>query len=265
MKQVRNTFVWIALFSVCGIFSLSTFTQSYQDDFDVLKEENWEHWGQYAIWRTENGILKGWINSPPDFGDARPTIELLQFKDASGAYEDFDVIRDGELIQRQIKNPGYENFTITLKNIGENQRNFGIALGRRFPEIPGDKPFFYMFLTHESSFVRFDVWGGGGVAFGKSTGRVPLNPDTHWRTKELESMELRFNKGHIQWFADGEKRAEFEDPGFSPIEILGFVIIGNGLRVGHAWVDSFKISGPGLSVSPQTKLATTWGKLKQHQ
>jgi hypothetical protein len=122
-----------------------------------------------------------------------------------------------------------------------------------------------MFLTHESSFVRFDVWGGGGVAFGKSTGRVPLNPDTHWRTKELESMELRFNKGHIQWFADGEKRAEFEDPGFSPIEILGFVIIGNGLRVGHAWVDSFKISGPGLSVSPQTKLATTWGKLKQHQ
>ncbi len=37
------------------------------------------------------------------------------------------------------------------------------------------------------------------------------------------------------------------------------------LHVGHAWVDSFKISGPGLSVSPKAKLTTTWGELKQQQ
>ena len=78
-------------------------------------------------------------------------------------------------------------------------------------------------------------------------------------------MEIRFNSGHFQWFADGEKRADFEDPDFSSVEILGFVVIGDGLRAGHVWVDSFKISGPGLSVSPQTKLATTWGQLKQRQ
>ena len=78
-------------------------------------------------------------------------------------------------------------------------------------------------------------------------------------------MEIRFNKGHLQWFADGEKRADFEDPDFPSVEILGFVVIGNGRRVGHAWVDSFRITGPGLSVSPQTKLATTWGQLKQNQ
>ena len=69
MKQVRNTFVWITLFSLCGIFSISTFPQSYQDDFDVLKEENWVHWGKYAIWRVEDGFLKGWLQSPTNGGD----------------------------------------------------------------------------------------------------------------------------------------------------------------------------------------------------
>ncbi len=263
MKQVRNTFVWIALFSVCGIFSLSTFTQSYQDDFDVLKEENWEHWGQYAIWKAENGFLKGWIHVPGFFGDIRTTIELLQFKDSSGSYENFDTFKGGELIRRQINNPGYEKFTIIVKNLGDKQAGFGIALGRRFPELPGDWPFFYLFLTHKSHSVRFDVWRG--VALGKFSGRVPRNPDTFWNIKELESMELRFNKGHIQWYADGEKRADFEDPEFSATEILGFAIIGYGLQAGHVWVDSFKILDQVLAVSPQAKLATTWGQLKQRQ
>ena len=259
MRRTIHILIGITLFFMSGIL------QSYQDDFDILKEKNWEHWGEYAIWKTENGILKGWIQSPPDAGgDTRPTIELLQFKYPSGAYEDFDIFKDGELLQRQVKNPGYENFIIIVQNIGESHGDFGIALGRRFPELLGDWPFFYLFLMHISYSVSFDV-GGGGVAFGKSSGRVPLNPDTTWRTKELESMELRFNKGHIQWFADGEKRADFEDPDFPSVEILGFVVIGNGRRVGHAWVDSFRITGPGLSVSPQTKLATTWGQLKQHQ
>lgn len=264
MKQRRNIFVRIALFSVCGVFFLSDFAQSYQDDFDVLKEKNWEHWGEYAIWKTENGILKGWIQSPPDAGgDTRPTIELLQFKYPSGTYEDFDIFKDGELIQRQVKNPGYETFTLIVQNIGVKPWDFGIAIGRRFPDLRGSHPFFYLFLTHKSYSSRFNGWRG--VAFGKSTGREPLNPDTIWQTNELESMELRFNKGHIQWFADGEKRADFKDLDFPSVEILGFVVIGNGRRVGHVWVDSFKISGPGLSVSPQTKLATTWGQLKQPQ
>ncbi len=266
MKHIILILTGITLFFVSDIFSPSAFSQSYQDNFNVLKEKNWEHWGEYTIWKVEDGFLKEWIQSPPDFGgDARPTIELLQFKDSSGAYEDFDGIKGGELIQRQIKNPGYENFTIILKNIRKTQGSFGIAIGRRFPDLPGDWPFFYLFLMHISYSVRFDIWDGGGVAFGKSSGREPRNPDTIWQTKEMESMELRFNKGHIQWFADGEKRADFEDPEFSSVEILGFVVIGNGLRVGHAWVDSFKISGPGLSVSPQAKLATTWGQLKQRQ
>ena len=261
MKQVRNTFVWIALFSVCCIFFLSDFSQSYQDDFDVLKEKNWEHWGQYAIWKVADGFLKVWIKSPPDFGgDALPTIELLQFKDASGAYEDFEISNGQDLIKRQIKKPGYKNFTITLQNLGSKHTDFGIVVRHRSPDLPEDDPPSYLFLTHTIYAVFFHAWGG--VAFMPER-LQKHNLDIWQKTRELTSMEIRFNRGHFQWFADGEKLADFEDPEFPSIEILGFVIIGNGLRVGHAWVESFKISGPGLSVSPQTKLATTWGQLKQ--
>lgn len=270
MKRTIHILMGITLFFHSGI------SQSFQDDFDDLNEKNWVPWGEYTIWKAEEGILKLWINSPPGFkGDARPTIELLQFKESSGSYENIDADEDEELIQRQIRSPGYENFTITLQNIGGvQQRDFGIALGRRFPderpfpngeefaEIIGTWPFYYLFLLHTSYSVSF---GKGGVAFGESSGRVPLNPDTIWDTQELESMELRFNKGHIQWFADGEKRADFEDPEFPSVEILGFVVIGNGLRVKYAWVDSFRITESVLSVSPQAKLATTWGQLKQQK
>ncbi len=54
----------------------------------------------------------------------------------------------------------------------------------------------------------------------------------------------------------------FEDPDFSKIPIIGFLIQSNGIEIGSGWVDSFTISGPGLAVSPQAKLATTWGQFK---
>ena len=78
-------------------------------------------------------------------------------------------------------------------------------------------------------------------------------------------MEIRFNQGDFQWVADGEKREEFADPEFPSVEIFGFFITSHGLTVGHGSVDSFKIRGPGLSVSPQAKLTTTWGHLKQQK
>ena len=78
----------------------------------------------------------------------------------------------------------------------------------------------------------------------------PRHPDTDWGTPKLKQMELHFNAGHFQCFTDGELRADFHDPGFSPIEIIGFVIQGTNLHVGTAWVDAFTISGPSLPVSP---------------
>ncbi|MDE0084703.1 MAG: hypothetical protein OXU23_03260 [Candidatus Poribacteria bacterium] len=266
MKQVRNTFVWITLFSLCGIFPLSTLSQSYQDDFDVLKEKSWKHWGEYAIWRVEDGFLKGWIQSPPAGGEPWPTIELLQFNDPNGSDVDFE-INDQEFIQRRVKIPGYENITITVKNIAQKQ-SFGIALGRRLPD--SSKLFFYLFNTNDIYAAHLGPQAGFGIPFdtkplqAQKQGFI-LDVLNRWKTLELASMEIRFNRGHFQWFADGKKREEFEDPEFPSVEIFGFFIRSDGLAVGHGRVDSFKITGPGLSVSPQAKLVTTWGQLKQHQ
>lgn len=60
MKHSILNLIGIVLFFVSSIFCLSAFSQSYQDGFDVLREKNWEHWGKYAIWRVEDGFLKGW-------------------------------------------------------------------------------------------------------------------------------------------------------------------------------------------------------------
>ena len=268
MKQVLNTFIWITLFSLCGIFSISTFTQSYQDDFDVLKEKNWVHWGKYAIWRVEDGFLKGWLHSPTAGGDIKATLDLLQFNDPSGSIVDFK-INDQEFIQRWVKIPGYKNITITVKNIVSKQKCFGIALGRRHHHFPGASPFFYLFYPNDIYAAYVSPRDGGDVPFNTK----PLEPlkqgfilevINRWKTSELASMEIRFNRGHFQWFADGEKREEFEDPEFPSVEIFGFFIISDGGAVGHGSVDSFKIRGPGLSVVPQAKLTTTWGHLKQH-
>ena len=54
MKHNILTLLGIASFFVSIIFCPTAFSQGYQDDFDVLKEENWEHWGKYAIWRVED-------------------------------------------------------------------------------------------------------------------------------------------------------------------------------------------------------------------
>ena len=268
MKQSILTLIGIVSIFVSIIFCPTAFSQSYQDDFDVLKEENWVHWGKYAIWKVEDGFLKVWIDSPSPDGDTWPTIELLQFKEPSGSYEDFE-FKSREPIQVQAKNPGYETFTITVKNISGKRASFGIAFGRRRSESPGAWPFFYLFLTDSIYAGSFNPWSGSVVFV-----PVPLqlhNPHNFdklgsviiWKKTDLASMEIRFNRGNFQWFADGEKRADVEDPEFTTTEILGFVIIGNGLHVGHGWVDSFKMTGPGLPVSPQTKLTTTWGTLKQ--
>ena len=263
MKRIRNTLVCFMLFSVCGFFFLSNFAQSYQDDFDVLREKNWEHWGKYAIWKVEDGFLMVWINSPPDFrGKVHPIIELLQYKDLSSSFQDIEISNGPDLIKKQIKKPGYETFTITVKNIGGKWRDFGIVVRHKSSDLHVADPPSYLFLKHTMYAVIFHAWGRFVIFTPERLQKHNL--DNRWETSELTSMEIRFNRGHFQWFADGEKRADFEDPEFPSIEILGFVIIGNGLQAGQAWVDSFEIKST-LAVSPQAKLATTWGHLKQQK
>ena len=253
MKQVRNILIWITLFSTFNLFAISVFAQNYHNDFDVLKEKNWELWGKFSVWNAEKGYLRGRIQVPPV---PHTRTEMLQFKGLPGTYLNIDISVDRDIIQRQIKRPGYENFTITLKDLGARAGNFGIALGQLL-HPPDASLLFYLFFTDSIQAVNFNR--GSFPEW-----HVPRHPATRWETRELGSMELRFNNGHFQCFANGEKRADFRDPEFSSIEIIGFILEGHELNVCSGWVDSFTISGSGLAVSPQAKLTTTWGQLKQY-
>ena len=255
MKQGRNILVWIALFSASSFIILSAFAQSYRTDFDDLNEKNWELWGEFSIWNAEKGYLRGRIQVP--FLDH---TEMLQFKGLPGTYLNVDFSVDRDIIQKQIKRPGYENLTITLKDLGIRRGvGFGIAIGQLLDHHLDVPPFFYVFFTDRIRGVNIYA-DGGSRSF--SDWHVPRHPATLWETWELESMEIRFNNGHFQCFANGEKRADFKDTEFTSIEIIGFVVSGHELHVASGWVGSFTISGPGLAVSPQAKLATTWGTLK---
>ena len=54
MKSIIHILIGIVLFFVSGIFYSSVLAQSYRDDFDVLKEGNWELWGEFSIWKTDH-------------------------------------------------------------------------------------------------------------------------------------------------------------------------------------------------------------------
>lgn len=147
-----------------------------------------------------------------------------------------------------------------VKNIGSKWTNFGIGLAKIFPDAPGEKLFFDVFLTNRIEARRFNGRDPGSIPF---LIRIPKHPGTIWEMKELKQMELTFNAGRFQLSADGELRADFEDPDFDSIDVIGFVLVGfKDNPGGEAWVDSFTISGPSLDVEPKGKLATTWGKLK---
>ena len=253
MKQISKTWIGPALIVVLSVLSLSVSADSFRYDFDDLKEADWELWGTDSVWQVKEGFLRATIQSQGI------SSGLFQFKGIPGNYENFEFFADNRVIQRQVKKPGYESFTIVVNNLGAERANFGIAIGRRFPNLPGESPYYYIFYNHRI-YAKTFKWGTANP-FGKRRGS--FHPDTFWDTWELASMEIRFNKGHFQWFADDEKRAEFEDIEFSPVEIIGFIVTSNGIHVGSAWVDSFTISGSGLAVSPQAKLATTWGELKR--
>ena len=236
MKNLTPILIGILLiYASIGCFALIE-AATWKDDFHVAKKERWELVGEDSTWKVQDGFLSAEMRA-----EKEAQHELLQFKTAPGPYH---------------------NFTLTVENIGSEQANFGIALGKKLPDKFSNTPFFYLFLSSRIEARRFS--GTGGVR-PFLPHHVPRHPDTDWGTPKLKQMELHFNAGHFQCFADGELRADFHDPGFSPIEIIGFVIQGTNLHVGKAWVDAFTISGPSLPVSPRAKLATTWARLKKQR
>ena len=143
MKQIVKTLISIVLIVVFSVLPISASGESFNDGFDDLKEADWELWGNHSMWQVKDGFLRTTIQAP-DF-----SIGLLQFKGIPGNYENFEFFADDRVIQRQEKKPGYESFTIIVKSLGAERANFGIAIGRRFPDLPGDTPYFYFFTPIE--------------------------------------------------------------------------------------------------------------------
>lgn len=253
MIQILKIWIGYAAVVLCSFWSLSVSAQNLHYDFDELKEDDWELWENHSVWEFKGGFLRAAIQ-PNDFNNAA----FFQFKGLPGNYETFEFFIEGELIQRQEQNPGPDSFTITVNNLGSKSAGFGVAIGRRFIDVNKTYTFFYVFSTYGIEAKTYK-WLNVGMWWNKE----PRHPDVlQWEILELSSMQIHFNKGHFQWFANDEKRAEFEDPDFSKIPTIGFLIQSNGIEIGSGWVDSFTISGPGLAVSPQAKLATTWGQFK---
>ncbi len=257
MKQMAKTWIGLVLIVILSVLSLSASAQVFRDDFDVLKEADWELWDDASdsVWRVKDGFLRVAIPSNDFFRPAG----FFQFKGIPGNYETFEFFIEDLLIQRQEKKPGPEVFTIKVNNLGSKKASFGVAIGRRFPEVSKGYSFFYVFTTYGIEAKAY-MWFGVDHWSDKEPRHPNVFREGIWA---LASMEIRFDRGHFLWFADGEKRADFEDPDFSQIELIGFLIRPGILDGGSGWVDSFTISYSGLAVSPQTKLATTWGTLKR--
>ena len=257
MKPIAHVLRLSALVSlIIGMGAVLAEAGTWRDTFQTPKKGDWELWGEDSAWKVQDGFLRTEIQTQDT---AR--YELLQFKALPGPYGHFKTTFNNRIINRWVNMPGYEDFIITVEDLGSEAASFGIALGKLFPEVRPDKPFFYLFFTKVIEARMFD--GGGGILPFRR--RIPRHPGTFWDTRALNKMEIRFHAGHFLMYANGELRADFHDPGFSPIEIIGFVIVGSENAVGTAWADAFTISGPALDVSPNAKLATTWGILKKRR
>ena len=201
---------------------------TWQDDFELETEDNWQQAGNDSVWRIEDGFLRAEIRAQQQWSTI---FELYQF----------------------IAYPGpYHDFTIRLETIGAAEARFGIALAKHFlnPVTEIDEHGYYLFFTNDMQASR--------------DGSVFVGPGQRWNTDELQQMELHFESGRFQLHANGESRMDFRDANFDQIDIIAFVLAGfvtDDVNTGSAWVDTFTISG--LAVSPKRKLATTWANLKQ--
>lgn len=201
---------------------------TWQDNFELEAENDWQHIGNDSVWTVEDGFLRAEIQAQNPW---RTIFERYQF----------------------IAYPGpYDDFTITLETVGATRARFGIALAKHFrnPVTEMEEHGYYLFFTNDMQAAR-----DGGVFVG---------PGQRWNTDELQQMELQFKSGRFQLNAEGESRLEFRDANFDHIDSIAFVLAGfvtEDVNTGSAWVDTFTIDG--LAVSPRRKLATTWAHLKQ--
>lgn len=227
MKKIVRVFKAVIIICTSLISLPGADAVLWEDSFEQIAKEDWQHIGKDAIWTVEDGFLKTEIQAQAQWS---PIFELYQF----------------------IAYPGpYNDFTITLETVGAARARFGIALAKHFNNtVPAiDEHGYYLFFTND--------------LYASRDGEVLIEPGQRWNTDELQQMELHFKDGRFQLSADGESRVDFTDANFDHVDIIAFVLAGfitEDVNIGNAWVDTFTIDG--LAVSPIRKLATTWANLK---
>jgi len=231
MKNSTRTSKAILIIFMFLVLQTEVSAVIWEDPFEQEAQNDWQHIGNNAIWKVEDGFLKAEIHAQTEWSTI---FELYQF----------------------IAYPGpYDDFTITLETVGATHARFGIALAKHFLNIAADvdEYGYYLFFTNDMQATRND-----GIFVG---------PGKRWNTDELQQMALRFESGRFQLQVNhGESRLDFRDANFDQIDSIAFVLAGfvtEDVDIGSAWVDTFTIDG--LAVSPKRKLTTTWASLKQGQ
>ncbi len=96
MKQIAKTWITMVLIVVLSVLSLSVSADSFRYDFDDLKEDDWEFWGNDSVWQVKDGFLRATIQAQGI------SSGLFQFKGIPGNYENFEFFADNRVIQRQV-------------------------------------------------------------------------------------------------------------------------------------------------------------------
>ncbi len=228
MKNTAHTSKAILIIFMFLVLQTEVSAVIWEDPFEQEAKDDWQHIGNNATWKVEDGFLKAEIHAQMEWSTI---FELYQF----------------------IAYPGpYNNFTITLETVGATHARFGIALAKHFLNIASavDEYGYYLFFTNDMQATR-----NGGIFVG---------PSKRWNTDGLQQMVLHFESGRFQLEADGELRLDFRDANFDQIDSIAFILAGfvtEDVDIGNAQVDTFTIEG--LAVSPRRKLTTTWAGLKQ--
>ena len=219
-----------AVYLLLLLLTLPVYAEVWRDDFNDENLSGWTLLGERSVWKVEDGILRVELR----INSKTPDPEMLQFTAIPGPYRRIRIVATG---------------------IGERGGGFGIALGKFFPEIEKPNLCSYIFINWIIYPWRIDGKGGWG--------RFPWPPRCPRKVlkyKERNQMDLLFEEGYFRLIMNKELQAEFTDPHFDYLDVVGLLIVGANLSQG--WIDSFEISELTVAVEPEGKLTTTWGEMK---
>lgn len=161
-----------------------------------------------------------------------------------------------------------EHLVVNGLSIKGEGMTFGIAIGQRYPPSDGRLGIVYHFSSW-GHILKLSFSGNGGIRGLKPPKINYVNPKKPVDI-QIEHLKVLFDTGHFQLFSADNLVAEFVDPEYKTVDLVGMMILGEVPGTGS--LDEFIISGPGIldgtgsvAVHFMTKLATTWGGIKNRR